>query len=182
MDKKKKVSRIIMSSVILALLVFGLVLIITTAHPDQNLISHFFNTDVDIINKIGSLPFVIIVVLLIVAIVKMVKVVIAYATSKGDLVKMNSQIKSSANTFIICFVLAIAGAMTQSTFYLFTISTSPNEDYIMKLAMGGYAAAGYYLLFMIASLILSSILRKGNKQEYDATHVLVEQAEEKPAE
>lgn len=178
MDKSKKTSRIVMSSVILVLLVFSLVLIIVSSVPDHNLISYYFNSDVNIFMKLGALPFVVIMVLLIVGIVKMVKVVISYATSKGDLIKMNVQIKSSANKFITCFVLAIVGALLMPIFYQFMSTSEPSEKVLIELSMGGYSASGYFLVFMIASLILSSILRKGNKKEFDETHVAVEKTAE----
>ena len=174
-DKSKKVSRLVMSSIILAFLVFGAIWTFFKGVPD-GISSVLFSSKTDIIFKFGTIPFVVMVVLFVIGVVKMVKVVIAYATSKGDLIKMNEQIKSSAGKFVANTIISIPATFLIAIMYqVGYVHGQPSEDYIIELSKAGYACTGIFLVLMIVSLILSSILRKGNKKEYDETHVVVEQ-------
>lgn len=175
MDKSKKVSRIVMSSIILAFLVFGAIWTFFKGVPN-GISSVLFSSKTDVLFKIGTIPFVVMVILFVIGAVKMVKVVIAYATSKGDLIKMNEQIKSATGKFVTNTIISIPATFIIAMMYqLGYVHGEPSEAYIIELAKAGYACTGIFLVFMIVSLILSSNLRKGNKKEYDETHVVVEQ-------
>ena len=177
MNKDKKTGRVIMSAIILAMLVFSALWTLFKGTPN-GIHSILFNSKVDILFKIGTLPFVAMLILFVIGIVKMIKVVIAYATSKGDLLKISDRIKSAAGKFIANTIISIPATFLIAMFYqLGYVHGTPSEKYIVELAVAGYTCTGIFLIFMIVSLVLSSILRKGNKKEYEETHVVVETTE-----
>lgn len=170
----KKTGRIVMSIIILTMLVFSALWTLFKGTPN-GIYSILFNSKVNFLFKIGTLPYVLMIILFVIGIIKMIKVVIAYATSKGDLLKINDQIKSATGKFIANAITSIPATFLIAIFYqLGYVHGTPSEEYIVELSIAGYTCTGIFLIFMIVALILSSILRKGNKKEYEETHVVVE--------
>lgn len=82
MDKSKKVSRIVMSSIILAFLVFGAIWTFFKGVPN-GISSVLFSSKTDVLFKIGTIPFVVMVILFVIGAVKMVKVVLLMQLQKA---------------------------------------------------------------------------------------------------